>query len=483
MKELNQSNRLFINKAFFAGAWRDALTTECIAVYNPATQLAIGSVPNCGKVETQQAIDAARQISPGWSSQTAGERCRLLRSWFEAILRNKSELAEILTSEQGKPLAEAEREIIYGASFIDWFAEEGRRIYGETVPAPTPDRRILVLKQPIGVCAAITPWNFPNAMITRKAAAALAAGCVMIIKPAPETPFSALALVKLALEAGIPANVLQVVTGDAEPIADAFMESPLVRKLSFTGSTEVGKILIRRSAETIKRLTLELGGNAPFIVFEDADLEKAVQGALFAKYRNAGQTCICVNRFLVHEKVSDQFAQRLHEATAKLKVGNGHDEGVEVGPLINAESKAKVMRLLADAKDRGAKSYSKDSQELGGLYCQPTVLTGVTPQMAIWQEEIFGPIASITNFKDEEHLLELAHNTEAGLAAYVYTRDLSRAWRVCEALEYGMVGLNDALISAPQAPFGGVKESGYGREGGHQGIEEYLHLKYISIAL
>jgi succinate-semialdehyde dehydrogenase/glutarate-semialdehyde dehydrogenase len=305
----------------------------------------------------------------------------------------------------------------------------------------------------------------------------------MIIKPAPETPFSALTLVKLALEAGIPANVLQVVTGDAEPIADAFMESPLVRKLSFTGSTEVGKILIRRSAETIKRLTLELGGNAPFIVFEDADLEKAVQGAIFAKYRNAGQTCICVNRFLVHEKVSDQFAQRLHEATAKLKVGNGHDDGVEVGPLINAEAKAKVMRLLADAKDRGAKTYSEDNQKLEGLYCQPTVITGVTPQMAIWQEEIFGPIASITNFKDEEHLLELAHNTEAGLAAYVYTRDLSRAWRVCEALEYGMVGLNDALISAPQAPFGGVKESGYGREGGHQGIEEYLHLKYISIGL
>lgn len=483
MNQSNQESRLFINRAFFAGSWREALDASTLEVVNPATQKSIGSVPNCGKLECQQAIEAAAKVFPTWNAKTAGERCRLLRAWFDAILKHKSELARILTCEQGKPLAEAEREILYGASFIDWFAEEGRRIYGETIPAPTADRRILVLKQAVGVCAAITPWNFPNAMITRKAAAALAAGCVMIIKPAPETPFSALALVKLALEAGIPPNVLQVITGEAEPIADSFMESQIVRKLSFTGSTEVGKILIRRSAETIKRLTLELGGNAPFIVFDDADLEKAVQGAIFAKYRNAGQTCICVNRFLVHEKISDQFAQRLHEATAKLKVGNGSDQGVDVGPLINAEAKAKVLRLLADAKDHGARTYSKDSKPMEGLYCEPTVITGVTPQMAIWQEEIFGPIASITSFRDEEHLLELAHNTDAGLAAYVYTRDLSRAWRVCEALEYGMVGLNDALISAPQAPFGGVKESGYGREGGRHGIEEYLHLKYISIGL
>lgn len=478
-------NKLFINnKNYFAGGWHAAASSKNFAVSNPATGEKLGEVPDCGEQEINRAIDAARSALPAWRALSADDRSRRLKKFNQLILENKAALAQILTSEQGKPLPEAEREIIYAASFVEWFAEEARRVYGRTVPGPTPERKIFVMKQSLGVCAAITPWNFPSAMVTRKLAAALAAGCTMIVKPAPETPFSALALAELALQAEIPSSVFQVITGDAEKIAAGMMQSASVRKISFTGSTEVGRILIRQSADTVKRLTLELGGNAPFIVFEDADAPKAAKGAMFAKYRNAGQTCVCVNRFIVHESRLQEFAEQLCKHSAALKVGNGFEQGVEVGPLISVEAADKVRALIADANSKGAKVLSTQNvQTLGPCFVAPTVLTNVKRSMRLWQEEIFGPLCAISTFSSEEEALELANDTEYGLAGYFYTKDLSRAFRVAEALECGCVAVNDTVFAFPQGPFGGTKQSGFGKEGGQEGIEEYLTTKYVMMAV
>ncbi|MBX7144482.1 MAG: NAD-dependent succinate-semialdehyde dehydrogenase [Oligoflexia bacterium] len=476
---------LLINrKNYFAGAWQTSDSGRTFGVLNPATGGLIGEVPDCSEAETNRAIRSAQLALPAWRAMAADERSRKLKKFNQLIIENRKELSQILTTEQGKPLAEAEREILYAASFVEWFAEEARRVYGRTVPGPTPERRIIVTKQALGVCAAITPWNFPCAMITRKLAAALAAGCTMIVKPAPETPFSALALAELALRAEIPPSVFQVITGDAEKIASALMSSTSVRKLSFTGSTEVGKILIRQSAQTVKRLTVELGGNAPFIVFEDADIGKAVKGAMFAKYRNAGQTCVCVNRFIVHESRVEEFAAGLCSASSALKVGNGLDSGVEVGPLISIEAADKVRALIEDALSNGAKRLSGENiSAIGPCFIHPTILSGVNKSMRLWNEEIFGPLCAISSFKTEEQALELANDTEYGLASYFYTKDLSRAFRVAEALESGCVAVNDTVFAFPQGPFGGMKQSGYGKEGGQEGIEEYLTTKYVMMAV
>lgn len=476
---------LFQQRCYIAGAWSDADNGAVSAIANPATGELLGNVPELGAAETRCAIEAAHAAWPGWRQATAQTRATILRRWFSLMLEHQEDLAMLLTLEQGKPLAEARGEISYAASFIEWFAEEGKRVYGDTIPAHQPDKRILVLKEPVGVCAAITPWNFPTAMIARKAGAALAAGCPMVVKPAPQTPFSALALAVLAERAGVPAGVLNVVTGPAQVIGDEILDNPLVRKLSFTGSTRTGKYLMQRCAGTLKRLSLELGGNAPFIVFDDANLDAAVAGALVSKYRNSGQTCVCANRFLVQDGVYDAFAERLTQAVREqLTVGNGLEPGVMQGPLIDAAALAKVERHVADALAQGARVLTGGRRHaLGGTFYEPTVLGEVTPDMLVAREETFGPVAPLFRFQTDDEAIRLANATEFGLAAYFYSRNLSRVFRVAEALQYGMVGINTGLISTEIAPFGGVKESGFGREGSKYGIEEYLNIKYLCIDL
>jgi len=473
---------LFPQLAHIGGQWCEADDGEVQLVSDPATGEIIGSVPRMGGPETRRAIAAAERARPGWASMTAAERAIILRRWHGLILQEQEHLARLMTLEQGKPLAESRGEIAYAASFIEWFAEEGRRVYGDTVPTPAADRRIVVIKQPIGVCAAITPWNFPAAMITRKAGAALAAGCTMVVKPASATPFSALALMVLAERAGLPPGVLNVVTGSAREIGLELTTHPLVRKVSFTGSTDVGKVLLAQAAGTVKKCSMELGGNAPFIVFDDADLDRAVTGAVASKFRNAGQTCVCSNRILVQDAVHDRFVVKFIAAVAELKVGSGFDADCTVGPLIDEAAVEKVESHIADALARGGKVVMGGNRHaLGGAFFEPTVLTGATPDMAVAQEETFGPLAPIFRFSDEAEAVSLANATESGLAAYFYSRDIGRVFRVAEALEYGIVGVNEGLVSTEVAPFGGVKESGLGREGSRYGIEDYLELKYICL--
>ncbi|MGC8115759.1 NAD-dependent succinate-semialdehyde dehydrogenase [Metapseudomonas otitidis] len=470
---------LFRQQAYIDGQWLDAADGARQDIFNPATGACIGQVPNLGAVEARQAIEAAERAWPAWRALTAKERSARLKRWHALMIEHTETLAQILTLEQGKPLAEARGEIVYAASFIEWFAEEAKRIYGDTIPSHKGDARIVVTKEPIGVVAAITPWNFPAAMITRKAGPALAAGCPCIVKPAPETPFSALALAALAEQAGIPAGVFNVITGDAVAIGGELTVSPAVRKLSFTGSTAIGKLLMAQCAPTLKKVSLELGGNAPFIVFDDADLERAVEGALVAKFRNAGQTCVCVNRFLVQDGIHDAFVARLAERVAQLKVGSGFDVGVTQGPLINERAVAKVEDHVRDALAQGARLLcGGERHPLGHGFYPPTVLAEVNTGMKVAREETFGPLAAVFRFQDEAEAVRLANDTEFGLAAYCYTRDLGRAWRMSEALEYGMVGINEGLISTEVAPFGGIKASGLGREGSHYGIEDYLEIKY-----
>ena len=472
---------LLREQCFIDGQWVGA--EQVIEVSNPATGQTIAKVPKMAAQQTRQAIEAANRAWPAWKARTAKERAGILRRWFELMLENQDDLARIMTLEQGKPLVEAKGEIVYAASFIEWFAEEGKRVYGDTIPAPAGGQRIVVTKEPIGVCAAITPWNFPAAMITRKAGPALAAGCTMVLKPASQTPLSALALAVLAERAGIPAGVLSVITGSAGEIGEELATNPLVRKLTFTGSTEVGRVLMQQTAATIKKVSMELGGNAPFIVFEDADLDAAVEGALASKYRNAGQTCVCANRLYVHAKVYDAFAQKLVTAVEAMKVGNGLDDGVRIGPLIDGKAVAKVQEHIADAVGKGAKVLTGGQPHaLGQSFFTPTVLAGVTQDMAVAKEETFGPLAPLFRFETEDEVVAKANDTEFGLASYFFARDLGRVWRVAERLEYGIVGVNTGLISNEVAPFGGVKQSGVGREGSHYGIEDYLVIKYINMA-
>lgn len=467
--------------ALVGGDWIEA-GGDAIAVTNPATGEIIGHVPKLGAEETRQAIKAAEQAQKGWAKRTAKERAGILRTWYDLMMANKEDLGLILTLEQGKPLTEAIGEIAYGASFIEWFAEEGRRLYGDTIPGHQPDKRILVLKQPIGVVAAITPWNFPNAMITRKAGPAFAAGCAMVLKPASQTPFSAIAIALLAERAGLPKGLFSVLTGSASAIGGEMTASPIVRKLTFTGSTEIGAKLYEQSAPTIKKLGLELGGNAPFIVFDDADLDRAVEGALIAKYRNNGQTCVCANRLYVQDAVYDAFAEKLTAAVARLKIGNGLDEGVVLGPLIDPAALEKVEEHVADAVSKGARILQGGKPHaLGGTFYEATILADVTPEMAVAREETFGPLAPLFRFKDEADVIAQANDTEFGLASYFYANDLSRVFRVAEALEYGMVGVNTGLISTAEAPFGGVKLSGLGREGSRYGLEEFTEIKYVCL--
>jgi len=475
-----QDHQLFHQQAYINGLWVDA--AETIKVINPATQEIIGSVPNLGRMETRQAIDAATIAWQAWRARTAKERSQILRRWFDLIVQNQEDLALLMTTEQGKPLAEAQAEVTYGAAFVEWYAEEAKRIYGDTISSTKADQRILVLKQPIGVVAAITPWNFPIAMITRKCAPALAAGCPVVVKPAESTPFSALALAELAARAGIPAGVFNVVTGYPKEIGAELTENPSVRKLSFTGSTAVGKLLMQQCSHTVKKISLELGGNAPFIVFADADLDRAISGVMASKYRNSGQTCVCANRILVQTEIYDAFTQRLIEAVQNLKIGNGLTQGVQQGPLINLAAVEKIEAYLDDAVQKGAKlAWGGQRHALGGTFFQPTVLTEVMPNMQVAQEEIFGPVAPLFRFDTEQQAIELANNTPFGLAAYFYTRDIGRVYRVLEALEYGIVGVNEGLVSTEVAPFGGMKESGIGREGSKYGIEEFLEKKYVCL--
>ncbi len=462
------------------GRWVGADNGETLPVTNPATGEVIARVPCCGEAETRRAVDAAESAFHRWRETTAAERSRILRRWYELMLVHQDDLARLMTGEQGKPLAEARGEIAYAAAYLEWFAEEAKRTYGDVIPSPFPDRRIVVTREPVGVCAAITPWNFPAAMITRKAGPALAAGCTMVLKPAEQTPLSALALAELAVRAGVPAGVFSVVTGHAPAIGAVLTGDARVHKLTFTGSTAVGRLLMAQCAPTVKKLSLELGGNAPFIVFDDADLDAAVAGAIASKYRNAGQTCVCSNRFLVQDGVYDAFAAKLAAAVAELKAGDGMEEGVTQGPLIDASALAKVESLVTDAVGQGARVVCGGRRhERGGTWFQPTVLADVTPAMAVAREEIFGPVAPLFRFHTEAEAIAMANDTEFGLAAYFYSRDLGRAWRVSGKLEYGMVGLNTGLISTEVAPFGGIKQSGIGREGSKYGIEEYVATKYL----
>lgn len=473
---------LLREQAYIAGVWHAAGDDAVIEVTNPATGRVIGTVPDFGRTEADQAVTAAAVSLPAWRARTAADRGRVLRRWYELMLAHADDLARLLTLEQGKPLAEARGEILYAASFIDWFAEEGRRVYGETIPPHRSDVRLLVSRQPIGVVAAITPWNFPAAMITRKAAPALAAGCTMVLKPSELTPFSALALAVLAEEAGVPPGVFNVVTGQAAPIGAVLTGDPRVGKLTFTGSTTVGKQLTAACAPTLKRVSMELGGNAPFIVFDDADLDAAIEGALLSKFRGSGQTCVCANRILVQDSVYDRFAERLTERVRALRLGDGLTGPSDQGPLIDARAVAKVERHIADALAQGARLLTGGQRSsLGGGFFEPTVLADVTQQMLVAREEVFGPVAPLLRFTSEAQAIAIANDTRAGLAAYAYTRDLGRSWRVSEALEYGMVGLNTGLISTEVAPFGGMKESGLGREGSHLGINEYLDVKYTCV--
>jgi len=463
------------------GKWIDADGARTFAVHNPATGRTIGTAPDFGGAETRRAIEAAERAFPAWAAKTAKERSNVLRRWFDLLIANVDDLALILTSEQGKPLAESKGEVTIGAAYIEWFAEEARRIYGDVIPSNAADRRLVVIKQPVGVCAAITPWNFPCSMIARKVSPALAAGCTVVIKPAEATPYSALALAELAQRAGFPPGVLNVVTGDARAIGGEMCANPTVRKLSFTGSTEVGRILMKQVAPTIKKLSLELGGNAPFVVFDDADLDAAADGAIVSKYRNSGQTCVCANRFLVHDKVYDAFAAKLAERVRKLKVGPGTEPGVMQGPLINEDAVTKVEDHIRDAAAHGAKILAGGKRHaLGGTFFEPTVLTGVPKEAKIFREETFGPVAPLIRFRTDAEAVELANATEFGLASYFYARDLARVWRVAEGLEYGMVGVNTGLITTEVAPFGGVKQSGLGREGSKYGIDEYVETKYVA---
>lgn len=475
---------LLRERAFVAGEWQAADGGATLEVRNPATGALIGTVPAMGAAETRRAIDAANAAWPAWRKKTAKERAAILRKWHDLMIAHADDLALILTTEQGKPLVEAKGEIGYAASFLEWFAEEGKRVYGDTIPTPAADKRIVVTKEPVGVCAAITPWNFPAAMITRKVGPALAAGCPIVVKPAEATPFSALAMAVLAERAGVPAGVFSVVTGEPKAIGGELTSNPIVRKLSFTGSTPVGRLLMAQCAATVKKVSLELGGNAPFIVFDDADLDAAVEGAIASKYRNSGQTCVCTNRFYVHEKVYDAFAEKLTAAVAKLKVGPGTEAGVVQGPLINGAAVRKVEAHIADALDKGARATTGGQRHpLGHGFFEPTVLTGVTPDMKVAKEETFGPLAPLFRFSTEEEAIRYANDTEFGLAAYFYSRDIGRVWRVAEALEYGMVGINAGIISNEVAPFGGVKQSGLGREGSHYGIDDYVVIKYMCVAV
>ena len=475
---------LLCERAYIDGAWVEAADGGTFPVTNPADGSLVANVPQLGVAETRAAIEAANAAWPAWRSRTAKERAAILRRWFDLMVANKDDLAAIMTAEQGKPLAESAGEVMYGASFIEWFAEEAKRVYGDVIPTHLPDRRILTIKQSVGVVAAVTPWNFPNAMITRKSGPAMAAGCPVVIKPASETPLSALALAVLAEEAGVPAGVFNVITTtDSRAVGKELTESPLVRKFSFTGSTEVGKILIRQCASTVKKVSMELGGNAPFIVFDDADVDAAVKGAIASKYRNAGQTCVCANRVYVQEGIYDEFVAKFTAAVRELKVGRGEEAGVAVGPMISRSAIDKVEELMADATAKGASVVEGGAlHELGGLFYCPTVVSNVTSDMAFAREEIFGPVAPIFKFKTEQEVIALANATEFGLASYFYARDLGRVFRVAEELEYGMVCVNDGILSTEVAPFGGVKESGIGREGSKYGIDEYIEIKYITLA-
>ncbi|WP_395063942.1 NADP-dependent succinate-semialdehyde dehydrogenase [Paraburkholderia silvatlantica] len=474
---------LLQTSAFINGEWQGAEDGATFEVKNPATGAVIGTVPRMGAAETRRAIAAANAAWPAWRAKTAKERSVILRKWHDLMMENADDLALILTTEQGKSLAEAKGEIGYAASFLEWFAEEGKRIYGDTIPTPANDKRIVVTKEPVGVCAAITPWNFPAAMITRKVGPALAAGCPIVLKPAEATPFSALALAVLAERAGVPRGVFSVVTGDPKAIGGELTSNPTVRKLSFTGSTPVGRLLMSQCASTVKKVSLELGGNAPFIVFEDADLDAAVAGAIASKYRNSGQTCVCTNRFYVHDAVYDAFAAKLRDAVEKLKVGLGTEAGVTQGPLINEAAVLKVESHIEDALAKGAQVITGGKRHaLGHGFFEPTILTGVTPAMKVARDETFGPLAPLFRFSSDEEVIRMANDTEFGLAAYFYSRDIGRVWRVAEALEYGMVGINTGLISNEVAPFGGVKQSGLGREGSHYGVDDYVVIKYMCMA-
>ena len=472
---------LLKQQCYLNGEWVSG--SDTMTVTNPATGEVIGTIPHLGQAETAKAIADANAAWPAWRKKTAKERSAILRKWFNLMMENQDDLAMILTAEQGKPLAEAKGEIAYGASYIEWFAEEGKRVYGENIPSHMADRRIMVTKEPIGVCVAITPWNFPNAMITRKAAPAMAAGCPMIVRPADLTPFSALAMAELAHRAGVPAGVFQVITGKSRVIGAEFTSNPTVRKLTFTGSTEVGRVLMEQCAPTVKKVSMELGGNAPFIVFDDADLDAAVDGAIASKYRNAGQTCVCANRLYVQDGVYDAFAEKLAIAVGKLKVGNGVEDGVTQGPMIDEKAMEKVEEHIADAVAKGATvKLGGKRHALGHSFFEPTILTNVTQNMAVAREETFGPLAPLFRFSTEEEVIGYANDTEFGLASYFFSRDIGRIFRVSEALEYGMVGVNSGLISTEIAPFGGVKQSGLGREGSKYGIEDYMTIKYTCLA-
>ena len=477
-----QDSALFKTQCYIDGVWLDADNKATVEVTNPANGEVIGTVPQMGKAEADRAVAAAQAALPAWKAKSAKERSQILRKWFDLMMAHQEDLGKILTLEQGKPLAEAKGEIAYGASYIEWYAEEGKRIYGDTIPGHQADKRLIVIKQPIGVTAAITPWNFPAAMITRKAGPALAAGCTMVLKPASQTPYSALALVELAHRAGIPAGVLSVVTGSAGEVGGELTGNSLVRKLSFTGSTEIGRQLMEECAKDIKKVSLELGGNAPFIVFDDADLDKAVEGAIISKYRNNGQTCVCANRIYVQDGVYDAFAEKLAAAVAKLKIGNGLEDGTTTGPLIDGKAVAKVQEHIEDAVSKGAKVLS-GGKLIEGNFFEPTILVDVPKTAAVAKEETFGPLAPLFRFQDEAEVIAMSNDTEFGLASYFYARDMSRVFRVAEALEYGMVGINTGLISNEVAPFGGIKASGLGREGSKYGIEDYLEIKYLCISV
>jgi succinate-semialdehyde dehydrogenase/glutarate-semialdehyde dehydrogenase len=473
---------LLRKEAFVDGAWIAADSGKRFAVANPANGAKIAEVPDLGAAETKRAIAAANAAYPAWRAKSGKERAGVLRAWFNLLMANADDLATIMVTEQGKPLAEAKGEVAYGASFVEWFAEEAKRVYGDSIPTVWGDKRLFALKEPIGVCAAITPWNFPIAMITRKIAPALAAGCTVVAKPAEQTPLSALAIAELAQRAGLPKGVLNIVTGDAVAIGGELTSNPVVRKLSFTGSTEIGKLLMRQCAGTVKKISLELGGNAPFIVFDDADLDAAVEGAIASKYRNTGQTCVCANRFLIQDGVYEEFTSRLAQAVSALKVGDGFTPGVTQGPLIDRQALDKVEQHVADAKGKGARVVIGGKRHaLGGTFYEPTVLANATTEMRLAREETFGPVSPLFRFKADADAIQIANDTEFGLASYFYSRDNRRIWRAAERLEYGMVGVNTGVISTEVAPFGGMKESGIGREGSKYGIEEYVEVKYVAL--
>ncbi|PMC17635.1 succinate-semialdehyde dehydrogenase I [Oligella urethralis] len=479
MQDLSRKD-LFKQQAYIDGQWVDADSGEALEVTNPATGEVLGTVPKMGQAETRRAIEAAERAQKQWRAKSAKERALVLRKWFDLVMQHQDDLARIMTLEQGKPLAEAKGEIAYGAAYLEWYAEEGKRAYGDIIPGPASDRRIVVTKEPVGVCAAITPWNFPSSMITRKVGAALGAGCSMVIKPAAQTPYSAFALCVLAEEAGVPAGLVSVVTGSASEIGKEMTANPIVRKFSFTGSTEIGRLLMSQCSDQIKKVSLELGGNAPFIVFDDADLDAAVEGALISKYRNAGQTCVCANRIYVQDDIYDAFVEKFVAAVNKIKVGAGTEANVTQGPLIDKAAVSKVQEHIDDAVSKGAKVAAGGKQhDLGGLFFEPTVLTEVTSSMKVAKEETFGPLAPLFRFKTEEDVVQMANDTEYGLAAYFYSRDLGRVWRVAEALEYGMVAINTGILSNEAAPFGGIKQSGLGREGAKYGLDDYLETKYM----